>query len=117
MDSLLKQRWEDLFEKAKRELETENCSNTLATASIQELKDTLNRSAMLYGRLEMMQLLDKIHPSLQHVQTYVDSINSASQAHPIGCLMWSGIRAVLQVDSLVQSMNYTHRRKMTAFCF
>lgn len=115
MDSLLKQRWEDLFEKAKRELETENCSNTLATASIQELKDTLNRSAIIYGRLEMVQLLEKIHPSLEHVQTYVDSINSASQSHPIGCLMWSGIRAVLQVGSLFCLMNCMYRMKNNGF--
>lgn len=104
MDSLLQKRWKDLFEKAEQELKNERCYNTLSTTSIQELKVALNRSAIFFGRLEMLQLLDKIQPSLQHVQKYVNSITSASQYHPVECLMWSGIQAVLLVGSPKQTL-------------
>lgn len=97
MERYQRERWERLFDQAKHDLEEENCGNALKTTSIDELMANLDRSAIVYSRLEISQLAKKLHPSLQHIQTFTSAISSAVQYNPIACLVWGGMQAVLQV--------------------
>ena len=97
MDQYQRERWERLFDQARHDLEEEECGNALMTTGLDELMANLNRSATLYSRREITQLANKIHPTLQHLNTFTAAISSAVQYNPVACLVWGGVQAVLQV--------------------
>ena len=100
MDRYLRERWERLFDQARHELEEEQCVAALTTAGMDDLVRALERAATVHSRQEVHRLVAKLHPSLQHIQSFTAAISSAVQYNPIACLVWGGIQAVLQVTRL-----------------
>lgn len=97
MDRYQRERWERLFNQAQHDLEEEHCGNALMTAGLDQLMSNLDRSATVYSRHEISRLANKLHPSLQHIQTFTAAVSSAAQYTPIACLIWGGMQAVLEV--------------------
>ena len=108
MDRYQRDRWEKLFDQARHDLEEEECGNALKTADLDELNSSLKRTATVYSQHAIVGLVEKLRPSLQHIQTFTSAISSAVQYDPVACLVWGSMQAVLQVCCLVASPELRH---------
>lgn len=54
----------------------------------------------------MMKLLMKFGSTLQHIRSFATVVDVAVQSHPnVACLIWGGVRLILEVCSTAQSCN------------
>ena len=59
----------------------------------------------------VMRLLVKLGTTLQHVRSFATVVDVAVQSHPnVACLIWGGIRLILQVCSTTKNMTNINQR-------
>ena len=92
-------RWVGMFEQARRDLEAEKCQNVVDTADSQQMISIIERSALVYGQKNQFERLScRLYPTLKHVESFIGAVTSVSQYHPIGCLVWGAMQAVILVS-------------------
>ena len=89
--------WEQLFEEKRLEFLNNDCRRALQIESFDELQTGLQELASSYQTNGFPDLLSRLNPTLQHIQSFNSAITSASQANPKACLVWGATQALMQV--------------------
>lgn len=88
--------WERLFEQKRHEFLANDCRRALQIRSFDELQTGLQQLAASYQTNGFPDLLTRLNPTLEHIQSFNNAITSASQFEPTACLVWGAAQALMQ---------------------
>lgn len=89
--------WERLFEQKRHEFLANDCRSALDVGSFDDLQAGLRQIVSEYQASGFPNLLSRVNPILNHVQSFNNAVTSASQADPRTCLVWGAVQALMQV--------------------
>lgn len=97
--------WRRLWEQKRQSLLEEKCDRALEIHSFEDLQQCLRDLTAVHSRGSFPGILDKLNPSLRHIESFTGAISSAAQFEPVACLIWGSVQAVVQVSTPKSSMS------------
>lgn len=90
--------WKDLFDQQEQALIDNGCAEAIDIATIEELQFSLEALAREYGSLGFPDMVSRLKPGFQYLQSFHNAITSATQYDGRACLLWGTIQALCQVS-------------------
>ena len=103
MPSNYKDFWERLFVQKKQELLENDCEESLQIESFDDFQLVLHDIGTSYNQGKFPDFLSALNPSLNHLQSFINAITSASQYQPAACLFWGTMQALILVRLIIPS--------------